>query len=196
MILLLALAIGLSGGLGIAHWRHQRYPIPQFRFLWLAVIAFLPQLLIAYLPATHGLLPDRIASILFSGSLMLFLAFAWLNRRLPGMPVLLIGLLLNAVVIAVNGGWMPISPQTASQLTGTDILGVVNLGSRIGQKDVLLLPQDTHLPFLADRFLVPGWLPYRAAFSPGDMFISMGACWLLIKPAVTSTTLSMEGRPM
>ena len=112
--------------------------------MWLVLVAFLPQLVVAYLPVTHFLLPDWLAASTLSASLILFLAFVWLNRRLPGMPILMIGLGLNLIVILANRGWMPISPQTANHLTDGNVLQSFSLGSRFGQKDILLLPQDTH----------------------------------------------------
>jgi Family of unknown function (DUF5317) len=192
MILLFTLAIGLLVGLGWARWHNQTYLAPDFRFLWLAMIAFLPQLFIAYLPATHQLFADGFASANIVVSLILFLVFAWLNRQLPGMPILISGLLLNFVVIVANGGWMPISLHTANLLTGKDVLQFVNLGSRFGEKDILLPAQNIHLEFLADRFLLPAWLPYKVAFSLGDILIGLGAFWLLAQPAPKINSLDKE----
>ena len=146
-------------------------------------MAFLPQLVVAYLPVTQHLIPDWLAVSSLSASLMVFLAFVWLNRRLPGMPILIIGLGLNLMVILANRGWMPISPQTASRLVGGNVIQSFSLGSRFGQKDILLFPQDTHFEILADRFLVPDWFPYKVAFSLGDILIALGVFWLLAKPA-------------
>ena len=193
MILLAALIAGLLVGLAWARWRKQPYRAPALQAIWLAFIAFLPQLVIAYLPLTRYLLPDRIAAIGLSASLVLFAGFAWLNRHLTGMPILLIGLMLNLIVILANGGWMPISPHTASSLINADVSGFVSLGSRFGQKDVLLAPWDTKLEFLADRFLLPAGFPYRVAFSLGDMFIGFGVFWLLVNPyAKTKAPLTKE----
>ena len=97
------------------------------------------------------------------------------------MNVLMTGLVCNLAVMAVNGGFMPISPQTAVTLAGEQVLQDVPLGSRFGKKDVLLLPQDTRLEFLADRFLTPAWPAYRAAFSLGDVLLAAGAFWMLAK---------------
>lgn len=152
--------------------------------MWLVLVAFLPQLIVAYLPDAHYLLPDWLAASIFSASLIFFLAFVCINRKLPGMPLLIIGLSLNLLVIVTNRGWMPISPQTANQLTNDgNILQFQSLGTRFGQKDILLLPQDTNLEFLADRFLLPDWFPYKVAFSLGDILIAIGIFWLLAKPA-------------
>jgi hypothetical protein len=149
-------------------------------------VGFIPQFIIAYLPATHFVAPDWLAATTLLASLIAFLAFVWINRRLPGMPVLLAGLLLNLIVMAANGGWMPITPDIASRLLGEDVTKYFALGGRFGQKDILLRPQDIHFGFLADRFLLPAWIPYKVAFSAGDTLIAAGAFWLLAKPAPTT----------
>jgi hypothetical protein len=170
-------------GVGWAFWRHRPYQVPRLHAIWLAFTAFLPQLIVAYLPPSRHLLPDWLAAFALSASLVLFLAFAWLNRHLPGIPILLVGLMLNLIVIVANGGWMPISPETASHLVGNTVAQTFALGSRLGQKDILLASQNMRLAFLADRFLLPSWFPYKAAFSLGDVFIAVGILWLLAKPA-------------
>ena len=192
MILLLAVLAGLLAGLGLARWHNETYSAPRLRFIWLVVIAFIPQLIVAFLPATHRLMNDESSSISLIASLALFLAFAWFNRDLPGMPILIIGLLLNFIVIVANGGWMPISPQTADLLIGKDVLQIVNLGSRIGEKDILMLAQKTRFEFLADRFLLPAWFHYRTAFSLGDTLIGMGAFWLLARPSRNMKSITTE----
>ena len=196
MILLLAVLTGFLVGLGRARWQKQTYSVPGFQSIWLIVVAFLPQLFIAYLPVTRHLLTDSLAAVTLLASLTLFLAFAWLNRCLPGMPILIVGLLLNFMVIVANGGWMPISPQTADLLTGKDILQIMNLGGRLGEKDILLSAQNTHFEFLADRFLLPEWIPYKSAFSLGDILIALGAFWLLagaIHKTNTTNTINTKG---
>ncbi len=185
MILLAAIVGGLLVGWVWARWRKVSYQVPDLRSTWLVVAGFIPQLFIAYLPATHFLVPNWLAVASLSASLIAFLAFVWINRRLPGMPVLLAGLMLNLIVMAANGGWMPITPDTASRLRGEDVTKLFALGDRFGQKDILLAPQNIHLGFLADRFLPPAWFPYKVAFSAGDILIGAGAFWLLTSPPAT-----------
>jgi hypothetical protein len=183
VILLSALVIGLLVGLGWSRWRNQPYQAPPLQSMWLVLVAFLPQLVVAYLPFSRYLLPDWLAASSLAASLIVFLAFVWLNRRLPGMPILIIGLGLNLIVILANRGWMPISPLTASHLVSGNVNQSFSVGSRFGQKDILLLPQDMQFEILADRFLLPGWFPYQVAFSLGDILIALGVFWLLAKPA-------------
>ncbi len=178
MILLAALIVGLLVGWGAARRRGQPYQAPDLISLWLVPVALLPQMLAVYLPAPKGPAGSWFA-VALPLSLILFLIFIWINRRLPGMPLLLAGLLLNLLVIAANGGWMPISPETASHLPGG--FDAVT-GGRFGLKDILLLPQDTRFELLADRFLFPGWFPYQVAFSLGDILVAAGVFWLLARP--------------
>ena len=191
MVLLSAVILGCLVGWGVARAKKGRYQAPGLNHIWLVVAAFLPQLAIAYVPSAQPIVPDWLSSIVLVASLVVFLAFVWLNRRLPGMPVLMTGLVLNLLVIASNGGWMPISPDTASHLRGGDSLQTADLGRRFGQKDVLLLPQDTHLAPLADRFLLPAASPYQTAFSPGDILVAIGVFWLLARPS-TDPEISTE----
>lgn len=187
MILLAALILGLLAGAALAIGLRRPYRLPDPKHLWLVPAAFLPQLLALYLPAGRGAAPEWAASLILPVSLAIFLAFVWLNRRIPGMPLVLAGLVLNLLVIAANGGWMPVSPATASQLPGFGPPAELTPGARVGVKDVLLQPEDTRLEWLADRHLLPDWLGYRAAFSVGDVFVAAGAFWLLASPPILST---------
>ena len=179
MILLAALVLGLAVGLGMARLREQPYQLPDLRHLWLVFLAFLPQFAILYIPALREQIPDLWAGIFLTTSQAFLLGFAWLNRKLPGMMVLLVGAALNFLVMTANGGFMPINPQTASRLVPQEILEGIPVGSRFGLKDILLKPQDTRFEILADRFLPPEWSAYQVAFSLGDVFLAVGVFWLL-----------------
>jgi hypothetical protein len=182
VILLLALVAGLLVGLVWARRRGYPYQTPELRHLWLVFVAFLPQFIVVYLPITRRYFPDWLVVGCLLASQILLLGFAWLNRQLPGMPILICGVALNLAVMAANSGFMPVSPQTASRLVSEDSLLDIQLGSRIGTKDILLRPQDTRFEWLADRFLTPTWSPYQVAFSLGDILVAMGVFRLLAKP--------------
>ena len=179
MILLIALAAGLAAGVVLARWRGHSYQPPELRFSWLAFLAFLPQFILLYLPYFRIRVSDQVSAVCLLASLLIFLGFAWVNRSLPGMSILLIGLALNLTVMAANGGFMPISPQIAGQLVPDGALLDFQSGDRFGVKDIYLPPLETRFEWLADRFLTPAWFSYRAAFSLGDVFIAIGAFGLL-----------------
>ena len=182
MILLLSLAAGLLVGLAWAHWYKRSYQPPELQHLWLVLVAFLPQFIVVYLPITRRLFPNWMVVGFLLASQIMLLGFTWLNRRILGMSIVLCGVVFNLVVMMANGGFMPISQQTASRLVSEDILRDVNFGTRFGAKDILLRPQDTRFESLADRFLPPTWFPYQVAFCLGDVFIALGVFWLLAKP--------------
>jgi hypothetical protein len=186
VLLLAALLLGLLAGAAVARALRRSYRLPDPRHLWLVPAAFLPQLLVVYLPVGRGMEPNSAASLALPISLAVFLIFVWLNWQIPGMPVVLVGLALNLLVITANGGWMPVSPETASQLPGGAPPSEATPGIRVGDKDILLRSEDTRLELLADRFLLPEWLGYRAAYSLGDVFAAAGAFWLLASPPIMS----------
>ena len=184
VILLIALAAGLTVGLALSHWRRHPYKPPELQASWLAFIAFLPQFALLYLPSFRAQASDRVSAIGLLASLLIFLGFTWVNRKVAGMSVLLLGLALNLTVMAANGGFMPISPQTVRQLVPDNTLLDFQSGDRFGVKDIYLSPQETRFEWLADRFLPPNWISYRVAFSLGDVFIAIGAFYILAQPGL------------
>ena len=179
MILWLGLGAGLVTGLGWSRLRGHPYRSPTLNHIWLVFVGFLPQFLAIYLGNTRVTIPDWLAALSIVTSQLVLLIFAWLNRHLVGMSMLIAGLVFNMVVMVANGGFMPINPNTAGRLVDAEIIASFELGSRIGYKDILLPAKETRLEWLADRFLPPVGFPYQVAFSLGDVFIALGAFWML-----------------
>lgn len=195
MILLTAIIAGILTGWGYARWKGWTWHPPLFQFVWLVVIGFLPQWFAFYLPWTRQNMSDGLASICLVCSQALLLIFALLNLHITGMPLLALGLGCNLAVILANGGFMPLTWEAAESLAGPSVLNNLELGGRIGSgsKDILLLNTQIVLPWLADRFVPPPFMPYRFAFSLGDVCIAVGAFWLLIAGENFNTsTLSGE----
>jgi len=182
VILLLAVVLGLVIGLALAIWRGQTYQLNGLHFTWLAVIAFIPQMVALYLPSTRNLITRDLASACLIGSQAALLAFAWLNRKLPGMLILAVGLILNLAVIIANGGFMPISPDTIKGIAPDSQSHELTDGERFGTKDVMLSKQETQLEWLSDRFRTPVWSPFQAVYSLGDVVIALGIFWILVQP--------------
>ncbi len=180
MILLLAVIAGLLAGLART-WHGGRPLSPlNLRLIWLVPLAFLPQWLAFFLPATRESVPDDLAAAILVNSQILLLVFVWFNRQQPGFWAMGLGLACNLLVIALNGGLMPISPDTVARLASDATSEGWQVGHRLGTgKDVVLPVAATRLWWLSDRFLLPAWFPYRAAFSAGDVLIAGGAFWLL-----------------
>ncbi len=180
MILLVPVFAGLLTGFGRA-WVRGSFPNPpRLRMSWLVPLALFPQWLAFYLRETSQWMTDNLAAGILVGTQALLLIFAWSNRKRSGFWALGLGLALNLVVITLNGGLMPISPETVAQLVPDAPPDAWQLGSRLGTgKDVVLSVGDTRLWWLSDRFLLPTWSPYQVAFSAGDVLIAWGAYLLL-----------------
>jgi len=180
LILLLAIIVGLLFGIIRAWYGKRSFSIPDLRAIWLVLIVFVPQWLAFYLPLTRRLATKELAAVALTTSQLLLLLFIWFNRKQSGFWILGVGLTLNLIVIGLNGGLMPISPETLTQMKPDQPVKSWLIGSRVGNaKDVVLPTAQTRLAWLSDRFLMPSWFPYQAAFSLGDLFIAIGAFWWL-----------------
>jgi hypothetical protein len=177
MILLPAIAAGLLAGLARARYRNGHLRVPELRLVWLVPIAFLPQWLAFDFPGTRRLVDDTLAAATLVGSQVLMLVFAWFNRDRPGFWGLGVGLALNLLVIAANGGLMPVSPEVMAQLHPDASPNTWQAGERSGW-NVVLPTSATRLWWLSDHLLLPAWFAYRTALSVGDVLIASGAFWL------------------
>ncbi len=82
------------------------------------------------------------------------------------------GVALNSLVIALNGGHMPQSPEAAAAVWGTPLFEHGRL------QNVAPMHPGTLLPWFGDVFAEPGWLPRPNVISLGDMLLAIGvACW-------------------
>ncbi|MBC7237768.1 MAG: DUF5317 domain-containing protein [Chloroflexi bacterium] len=120
---------------------------------------------------------ELLSGALYSLSLLFLLIAVWLNWRVPGIAILGLGLLLNALVILANGGHMPAS------LRALQIAGIVDSKMSFEAARVTnssLIEADTPLWFLGDVFALPAWLPLANIFSIGDVLIAAGAILFVV----------------
>jgi hypothetical protein len=151
MLLVLAIGIGLLASLIRAWSSGARLAMPKLRALWVIVITLIPQFLAFHLPSTRERLPDWSTAAILIGSQAALLVFVWVNRRQAGFWALGAGLALNLLIITLNGGLMPISPETLSTLAPHATPGIWQVEQRLGfGKHVVLPVSETRLWFLSD----------------------------------------------
>ncbi len=95
-------------------------------------------------------------------SIGLVIAFLIANVRTDGLPLILLGALLNGTVIAANGGQMP----------------RVEAPDPAPFRNTVMMDERTLLPFLGDWIGLP--LPGEQ-FSPGDIAIAVGGAYCALR---------------
>jgi len=187
-----AFAIALVRGVSVTAIAERR-----FVGVWAAVLAAGLHVLLSplvlppslaqslFAPPAPGLLP--IGSLLYLASLGCALIFLALNRSLPGLKLVLLGLALNFAVIAANGGRMP---ADAAQLDRAGLLGPALQDLSEGRWSPFgVMDEGTRLRFLGDVIYTP--MPFRepTILSVGDLVIVAGV-FGFFNPIRTARTAS------
>lgn len=144
------------------------------REYWLIPLALLIQSGV-YWAAVRGIRvgPSWLSPVLDTGSYFLLLIFTLRNSSLPGMRWLTLGILLNTLVIALNGGVMPVAPTFLTETSRNALL--------VGQGTHGLMTSTTHLSYLADRFYLDILGMDKQMFSVGDSLIDVGIFLLVFR---------------
>jgi hypothetical protein len=175
LVLLAALLLGLAAGYARGGRLANIHNL-QLRLGWLVIGALAIQLV------AFSALRDRLGSdgvivlhLVSYGALLVFAAF---NIRSLGVVLAAIGAALNALAIAVNGGYMP-ATRSALSSAGRLYAGDTSNNSRIADA-------DTRLRFLCDTFAVPHSVPLANVFSVGDVFVALGVA-IVLSGAMTAS---------
>jgi uncharacterized protein DUF5317 len=96
-------------------------------------------------------------------------------RRLAWATILL-GVGLNSLVLAVNGGHMPQSQDAAAEVWGSAYVRPEAYGTQL--ENIAWMNASTRLASFGDVFPEPRWLPLANVLSPGDLILALGvALW-------------------
>ncbi|KAA0548515.1 hypothetical protein FZW96_08055 [Bacillus sp. BGMRC 2118] len=98
------------------------------------------------------------------------LVFLWTNRHQHGFILIFFGVLLNFIVMAVNGGRMPVSEEAAIIL---DPSFVEALKSGLYGKHALIT-ESTRLALLGDIIPLSAPYPKEQVISIGDVIMNVG----------------------
>ena len=164
------ISVPISGG------RLRRLADLPLRCIWAAPLALGLQVLIITVA------PDGNSSLhvgVHLGTYGLGGLFLWVNRRLPGVPLLATGAIANTLAIAANAGVMPASltaQRAAGLVTGTGFQNSAHLA-------------HPHLLWLGDVIPIPGPAPLANVLSVGDLVIYAGMLVLLHTTCGTPSNL-------
>jgi Family of unknown function (DUF5317) len=113
-------------------------------------------------------------------------AFGWVNRRIAGLPIVLAGGGLNALVILANGGVMPTDPAVANAVANRAAPGEFINSAADG---------DARLAFLGDVIATPDGLPLQNVYSVGDVIIVLGLLVVVHAACHVQKAASSRARP-
>ncbi|MEX1006875.1 MAG: DUF5317 family protein [Acidimicrobiia bacterium] len=132
--------------------------------LWLLLVALIIQVALELVDFPKERIDDVGLAILLMSYVLIF-AFCFLNRRRSGMFIVAIGVALNVLAIALNGG-MPTKDDVKERDGGEAHVPI--------ERTVKHKPResDDKLPFLGDVITAPG-VPNQQ-FSVGDIVIGIG----------------------
>ncbi|HEX2988372.1 MAG TPA: DUF5317 domain-containing protein [Chloroflexota bacterium] len=149
------------------------------RLGWLALLALAAQIYVIYYPGDGVEAARGLHAILMMGSYLALGIVVAFNSRVKGMSIIGLGLLLNFLVMAANGGFMPVSRE-AILTTGTRVSdGLPSEGMRLPRsKDVLLSAENTRLWMLSDTIMAPR-MPLARVYSIGDLIVGLGIIFLI-----------------
>lgn len=179
----LGVAVGLLRGGSL-----ERLAGIRIRLWWLALAAWVLEAVVLASPWSAGLTP--VAAPVLALAMALIGVVLALNWRVPGLGIFLIGLLLNALVMSANGGFMPVSEPALVTANSTWFLDEMKAEGRL-QKSFLMQP-DTPLWFLGD--VVPIGLVEKV-YSPGDLVLALGSFVLVVGGMGSRRTRSAASLP-
>jgi DHA3 family macrolide efflux protein-like MFS transporter len=167
----IGLVLGLAAGGSLANLASIR-----LRWIWALSIAVIVRFLTEAALAAGVDVVETFRVPLFAASFGILLAGLWVNRSFPGLSIAFVGIASNAVVILVNGGYMPIwEPSLAlAGFTPEDVRSAIHT----------ILPATLDADFLlalgpfADVIPIPFPI-IRNVASVGDVFLTVGLGFFL-----------------
>ena len=159
MLILVAIALAIAT-VPLAGGDVRRLHGRRFRLPWLPIAALAAQFVVL---SSDGL-AEGLAAALHVATYVPLAVFLVANRRIAGLPVLVLGLLLNSAVIIANDGVMP---------ADADAMRRAGLHDREGFDNSAPV-EDPALRWLGDIHAVPEPVPFANVFSLGDVVLVAG----------------------
>lgn len=179
-MLISGIILGLILGL-LAGGRFGNLASIRLRHTWLLVVAVVIRYAVEALLNAHVPIVETLRLPLLASAFAVLLVALWTNRTYPGLNLAFVGILLNATVIVVNGGFMPIWEPSliVAGYRPEDIVSAIHVILPASLDASFLL----HLGPLADVIPVPLPLIQNVA-SVGDVFLMAGLAFFLFAALV------------
>jgi hypothetical protein len=187
MLLILFLVAGIVTGLLLGGRIDE---LGRVRLTWarLALAGLLVQFVLFSSPVA-----ERIGTLgppVYVGSTVAVLVALARNIRRPGLALLAAGAALNLVVVAANGGYMPVapdalaalghSPDTAPGAAASATASAAD-AAELAYGNTIMVGEGTALRWLGDVVPIPGPGPFHGVVSVGDVLIGFGAAVFLVR---------------
>jgi hypothetical protein len=164
----------------LAGGRVSRLKEVDLRGVGLFVLAAAIRVALDVLGAKGSPLAGNIGPWMSIAGYLALLAALLANWRLWPLRLVAVGVFCNFLVIAANGGSMPVDRALAERYSDPRLVRLLDSTNYIVHKPVT---PRTRLRLLADVLPLPMFYPRPTFFSPGsvgDIFITVGACAMLI----------------
>jgi hypothetical protein len=163
-LIIIALALGL-----LLKGKIYRIADIKIKYIW---VIFIPLILFAICRWTPLVKYQWFLSGTAIIEKIILIAAALANRRLPGVKLFMVGLMINLIALSVNGGMMPASKGALKAAYGEQYLREAMTAVHV--RNTIMTP-DTNLKFLCD--VIPMQRPYAlvpAVDSVGDIVMTLG----------------------
>lgn len=155
----------------------RRFRKVPLRGIELFVIPFLLQFAIFFGGKRGVPIFVRYGNLFYLGSFALLLLALSLNWKVREFRVAAVGVFLNVLVIAFNGGRMPVSERGVEKaMLSAYAVSSIKSGEN---PQFVLMDEDTRLKPLADWLILPKPYPRPTVFSIGDLIITLAVVVLV-----------------
>lgn len=144
---------------------------------WLLVIYVALQVVVR-LPVVVQGLRFRDHSLLMLCLYFLLILILWFNRHLSGAPWMIAGASLNGLVLALNGGRMPVHAGALKWAGQHELWRILSFEQCTTH---VLMSEGTKLFFLGDVIPTPSWWFYPRVLSVGDVILVIGLCIFMVR---------------
>lgn len=128
--------------------------------------------------------------VLHLTSIAAFISMMIANLNIRGTKLIVLGLVLNAIAISINGGFMPASPKALDKIYGHAFSMKTQSDPHFRSS---MMNSNTKLTWLCD--IIPARLPVKAVYSVGDLWMSAGiaiALFMIMRTPVKQKTIASD----